>query len=137
MGDINFEKTFGNQAKAATAVKEDRPKANLWLNIGYSVEVDTAEGVEQRFVSLPVGIPLDTMEPLPTNSRNADFAAFQAARNNLHDQFMAVAAKLQPGEEKIIGLGDSGLALQIRRVNQESAPVPTEQNPFVAALSFG
>ena len=95
------------------------------------------EGVEQRFVSLPVGIPLDTMEPLPTNSRNADFAAFQAARNNLHDQFMAVAAKLQPGEEKIIGLGDSGLALQIRRVNEEAAPIAAGNNPFVAALSFG
>ena len=133
---LDFEQIFGSQSKA-TAAKGDRPKAQFWLNIGYPVTVKTEAGEEQRFVSLPTGIPLDTQEALATNSRNAEFAAFQAARNNLHDQFMAVAAKLQPGEEKIIGLGDSGLALQIRRVNEESAPVSTEQNPFVAALSFG
>ena len=133
---LNFEHTFG-KPQATNSSKDDRPKAQFWLNIGYPVTVKTESGEEQRFVSLPTGIPLDTQEALPTNSRNAEFAAFQAARNNLHDQFMAVAAKLQPGEEKIIGLGDSGLALQIRRVNTESAPVSTEQNPFVAALSFG
>ena len=133
---LNFEHTFG-KPQATNSSKDDRPKAQFWLNIGYPVTVKTESGEEQRFVSLPTGIPLDTQEALPTNSRNAEFAAFQAARNNLHDQFMAVAAKLQPGEDKIIGLGDSGLALQIRRVNEESAPVSTEQNPFVAALSFG
>ena len=133
---LNFEHTFG-KPQATNSSKDDRPKAQFWLNIGYPVTVKTEAGEEQRFVSLPTGIPLDTQEALATNSRNAEFAAFQAARNNLHDQFMAVAAKLQPGEEKIIGLGDSGLALQIRRVNVESAPVSTEQNPFVAALSFG
>ena len=133
---LNFEHTFG-KPQANNSSKDVRPKAQFWLNIGYPVTVKTEAGEEQRFVSLPTGIPLDTQEPLATNSRNAEFAAFQAARNNLHDQFMAVAAKLQPGEEKIIGLGDSGLALQIRRVNTESAPVSTEHNPFVAALSFG
>ena len=133
---LNFEHTFG-KPQATNSSKDDRPKAQFWLNIGYPVTVKTEAGEEQRFVSLPTGIPLDTQEALATNSRNAEFAAFQAARNNLHDQFMAVAAKLQPGEEKIIGLGDSGLALQIRRVNEESAPVSTEHNPFVAALSFG
>ena len=133
---LNFEHTFG-KPQANNSSKDDRPKAQFWLNIGYPVTVKTEAGEEQRFVSLPTGIPLDTQEALATNSRNAEFAAFQAARNNLHDQFMAVAAKLQPGEEKIIGLGDSGLALQIRRVNVESAPVSTEHNPFVAALSFG
>lgn len=133
---LNFEHTFG-KLQANNSSKDDRPKAQFWLNIGYPVTVKTEAGEEQRFVSLPTGIPLDTQEPLATNSRNAEFAAFQAARNNLHDQFMAVAAKLQPGEDKIIGLGDSGLALQIRRVNEESAPVSTEHNPFVAALSFG
>lgn len=134
---LNFEHTFG-KPQANNSSKDDRPKAQFWLNIGYPVTVKNGEGVEeQRFVSLPTGIPLDTQEPLATNSRNAEFAAFQAARNNLHDQFMAVAAKLQPGEEKIIGLGDSGLALQIRRVNEESAPVSNGNNPFVAALSFG
>ena len=133
---LNFEHTFG-KPQATNSSKDDRPKAQFWLNIGYPVTVKTEAGEEQRFVSLPTGIPLDTQEALATNSRNAEFAAFQAARNNLHDQFMAVAAKLQPGEDKIIGLGDSGLAIQIRRVNEESAPVSTEQNPFVAALSFG
>ena len=133
---LNFEHTFG-KPQATNSSKDNRPKAQFWLNIGYPITVKTEAGEEQRFVSLPTGIPLDTQEALDTNSRNAMHAAFQAARNNLHDRLMAVAAKLQPGEEKIIGLGDSGLAIQIRRVNEESAPVSTEHNPFVAALSFG
>ena len=133
---LNFEHTFG-KPQATNSSKDDRPKAQFWLNIGYPVTVKNGEGEEQRFVSLPTGIPLDTMEALATNSRNAEFAAFQAARNNLHDQFMAVASQLQPGEEKIIGLGDSGLALQIRRVNEEAAPIAAGNNPFVTALSFG
>lgn len=124
---IDFAKTFGQKAGGD---KRDLPKAQFWLNVGYSVEVDTEEGVENRFVSLPVGIPLDTQEKLPTNSRNQQFAQFQSARNDLMDQILEVAQSLTPGEERILNL-----EIQLRRVNEETV-VSSTNNPFAKKLSI-
>lgn len=129
---INFNKTFGAQSNnVASASKDDRPKSQFWLNIGYDSGVKDDEG-NSRFVSLPAGIPLDeSADPLPTNSRNAEYAAFNAARNDLHDQIMAVAKDLKPGEERMLNL-----SIQLRRVNGEAAPVTREANPFAKNLSL-
>ena len=91
---------------------------------------------ENRFVSLATGIPLDNMERLQTNSRNREFAAFQAARNDLYDQIMDVAKSLEAGESKVIATADNGLAIQIRRINEESVEIPADQNKFGRRLSF-
>ena len=48
---LNFEHTFG-KPQANNSSKDDRPKAQFWLNIGYPVTVKTESGEEQRFVSL-------------------------------------------------------------------------------------
>ncbi len=115
--------------------RSDLPKATSWLNFGYTVEI--ADG-ETRFVSLPVGIPLDTMEPLTINSRNTEFAQFQAARNDVLTQIKEVAASMKPGEERIICVdASSGLAVQLRRVN-DAAPVPAADasNPYAVKLAI-
>ena len=131
MAAIDFNNTFGApKAQSAAAAKSDRPAAQLWLNIGYDSGVVDDNG-ESRFVSLPVGIPLDTMEALPTNSRNQDYARFNAARNDLHDQIMAVAAQLQAGESRVLNL-----QIQLRRVNDAQPDVSAEGNQFVKALSL-
>jgi 2-methylcitrate dehydratase PrpD len=123
---ITFDNTFGKRTQAAQAAAgTERPKAKFWLNIGYPVEYQGEEGIETRFVSLPVGIPLDTQEQLPTNSRNDQFAAFQSARNDLLAQIMSVAESLKSGEEQTLNL-----TIQLRRVNDELAPVKSENNPF-------
>lgn len=110
----------------------DKPKAQFWINVGYSVPVKTAEGAEEtRFVSLATGIPVDTQERLATNSRNAEYAAFQHARNNLHDQIMEAAKKLAPGEERLLNL-----EIQLRRVNEETEPASGEDNLFVKKLAL-
>ena len=71
--------TFGQTNAAATAeTKTAKPKAQFWLNIGY---VANEGSEEEKFISLPTGIPLDTQEPLPTNSSNADFRAMRCAQN--------------------------------------------------------
>lgn len=117
-----------------------KPKADIWMNVGYSVEVDVVEnGVttkESRFVSLPVGIPFDTMELLATTSQNAGFAAFQAARNDLHAQLMQVAKTLQPGEERMVGGIAGGLQIQLRRVATPTAAPAAGTNPFLKALTL-
>lgn len=131
---IDFSKTFGagSNSDAADGKGSTQPKAKLWLNVGYVVQIpSTAEGakagdMEDRFVSLPVGIPVDTMEKLPTNSRNADYANFQAARNDLLDQIMAAAQGLDAGGDAILNL-----QIQLRRVNEERPAVGmTENNQF-------
>lgn len=128
-----FDATFGASKKNTSTKTEDRPAANYWLNIGYPVEVQNEEGVtETRFVSLPVGIPLDNQKLLPTNSRNEGFAQFQSARNDLHAQLMALAEGLAAGEEKMINL-----QIQLRRVNEENtASKPGSGNPFSKKLSL-
>lgn len=104
----------------------DKPKAQFWINVGYEVQVQAGDQLENRFVSLATGIPVDTQEKLATNSRNAEYAAFQAARNNLHDQIMEAASKLKPGEERMLKL-----QIQLRRVNDEVEPASGDDNMFI------
>lgn len=134
---IDFQATFGNKNKNGNVGNsDDRPKAQLWLNIGYQTDVVDDDG-KLKFVSLPVGIPLDTTEPLATTSKSDDFRAFQSARNDLMTQMIDIGKSLGPGEEKIIALGESGLSVQIRRVSVEAAAVPSDKNQFVKKLNFG
>ena len=130
MSGINFPRTFGTSAAPAAAPA--REKALLWLNVGYVSDVKDEDGTN-RFVSLPLGIPVDSMEALPTNSRNQEYAMFQQARNDLLAQIMEVAKGVKPGEAKILNL-----QIQLRRVNDESAsaPVPATGNPFALKIAL-
>ena len=131
----NIQRTFGQFANSATAPAQDKPKAQFWLNIGYDSGVVDENG-ESRFVSLPVGIPLDGMELLNTNSRNKEFAAFQAARNDLYEQIMTAAKSLEPGQSIILGDASEGLQVQLRRVNDDAAPVDMKDNQYARVLKF-
>ena len=51
-------------------------------------------------------------------------------------QILDVAKSLAPGEEKIIAMGDNGLAIQIRRVNEEQAEIPVETNQFARKVAL-
>lgn len=128
---IDFQKTFGSSSNNVSGSgKDERPKAQLWLNIGYDSGVEDDEG-RSRFVSLPTGIPLDTQEKLPVNSRNRDFAAFQSARNDLLEQILKAGANLQPGEERILNL-----QIQLRRVNAEAEQIPASENQFARQIEL-
>lgn len=132
MAKIDFAHTFGQQpaGKNGRQSREDLPKAEFWLNIGYVSNVKDDEG-NDKFISLPMGIPLDTQELLPTNSRNVDYAQMQAARNNLHEQIMKIAAQLQPGDETHLNL-----VVQLRRVNEEAPAVDPANNPYAVGLNL-
>lgn len=126
---IDFNRTFGKSSNNVQS-QETRPKAQYWLNVGYDSGVQDDDG-NTRFVSLPTGIPLDAQEKLPTNSRNQEFAAFQAARNDLLEQIMEVAKSLEPGEERILNL-----QIQLRRVNDDAPEISPEQNQYVKKLAL-
>ena len=124
-----FGSRFNSQAAAAqTPAAEARPKAQFWLNIGYVSDVKDEDG-SYRFVSLSAGIPLDTIDVLPTNSRNANFGYFQQARNELREDLLEMGAKLQPGEEHVFAAEPGALTFQLRRVGDE-VKAPTGHNPF-------
>lgn len=93
--------------------QQDRPKAKVWLNIGYE-----AGG---KFINLPVGLPIDTMEPAPVNGQNVDWVKQRTAQNALLDMLKKLGVELEPGQEQTIAL-----QVRVRRVNEELAVEPAE-----------
>lgn len=123
---------FGSPRSApAAGSNSDLPQAEYWMNIGYMV----GEGDEARFVSLPTGIALDTMRPVKANG-TGEFAQFRAAQNNLHQQILEAAAKLEPGQALLLDGDCQGLQIQIRRRSGEEVTPTDETNKFVSKLSF-
>lgn len=122
-----FNRTFGqvgSQAAApAAASNNDREPTQVWLNVGYEAG--------DRFVSLPLGIPLDGMQPLAVKGKDEDFRDFTVARNDFLGQLNELAAKLEPGEEQILTL-----QVQMRRIEGASeAPTMTSTNKYGINLS--
>ena len=120
-----FAGRFGMLTAGADA-SNDRPEAEVWMNIGY----ETGDK-EYPLVTLPFGIPVDTQTPMKNNSRNPKYAAFVDARNDLLEQIQKMASELAPGDETIIGGLEGGLVIQLRRRAGPAEAVPADENPFV------
>lgn len=115
---------FGAKATAAKGtIVEEKVKSQLWVNVGYSIEV---EG-EQVFVSIPMGIPVDSIKELPINTRNAEFNMLNQARNQLLADIVAASEDLESGESHVLEL-----EVQLRRIDKEPDPLPAgSTNPFL------
>ena len=133
---LKFGEQFGSAAStAASNNREELPKAQTWANIGYPVEYQENGETVRRFVAMPQGIPLDTQKAIDITTRNASFAAFQAACNACLKSIQDTVAALKPGEEHLEPIGETGLDLQFRRVNDApAAPSTGADNPFVRPL---
>lgn len=111
--------------------KDDRPKAQVWLNIGATIQLtnpSTGE-VEDVFLALPQGIPLDTMEPMEVRGTNKNWANMVQAKNWVLEELKKMAEGIEPGGEQIL----EGLQIQVKRVGK--AAVPDEgENPVLAAM---
>lgn len=122
-------------AKTAAAPATARLKAQIWMNLGYEIQVPATDGtMETRFINLPMGLPLDTMEEVATTSTNEVFAAMQIAKNDLLKQLLAAAADLPAGGERIVNL-----QVQMRRVNDAAANVQLTDpavNPFLRKIAL-
>lgn len=118
--------------------QEERPQADIWLNVGYYVPVldDQGNQVDTKFVSLRLGIPIDTMEletVPPPNGNNEDYRALIEAKNALQLQLKEAGSKLAPGQGVPVNL-----ELQLyRRASREHAPIPAEKNPYLRKISIG
>lgn len=118
--------------------QEERPQADIWLNVGYYVPVldDQGNQVDTKFVSLRLGIPIDTMEletVPPPNGNNEDYRALIEAKNALQLQLKEAGSKLAPGQGVPVNL-----ELQLyRRASRENTPIPAEKNPYLRKISIG
>lgn len=114
--------TFGERTGIAAVSTTDQKKASptAWLNIGYETNDE-----DYPFVSLPMGIGVDTMDPVALRGQNADFNEFSAHRNKLLELLQNTAAELAPGESCIINL-----QVQLRRVNDAPTVEAKEDSRF-------
>lgn len=119
---------MNQQKEAATEL----PKSEFWLNVGYEVQTKNEEGHDETvFISLPMGIALDSMKPVKTNSSNKRFTKIQQARNSLADQIMEFCKTLQPGETGNLNLQNSGTP-HCRGATSTAG----DDNEFACKLSF-
>jgi 2-methylcitrate dehydratase PrpD len=113
----NFSRNFGSPAQAQSGQTAEREPTKVWINVG----MRAGEGENERFVSLPKGIPLDDMKAIPLRGTNEDFNAFTAGRNDLLADIKAIAEQLAPGDEAFLSL-----EVQVRRI--------AETNPYRISL---
>lgn len=101
------------------------PEAKLWLNVGYEVTTTNAEDEEvTRFINLPVGIALDTMEELRITGQNEEFAQLRAAQNGLLKALVEAGDAMSPGEEQEVRL-----VVKLRKRN-EAMQINAADNPL-------
>lgn len=105
--------------------KEKKPAPKVWLNPG--IETTDREG-NPIHIGLPIGIGVDTMDPVKVRGRNEDFRALQTQKNELLEAIQAMGEQLSPGEEKTINL-----VCKIRRVDEAPEAVDTDDQ-FKSAL---
>lgn len=119
MSIIDFKTNLpGSQQDTATPT--NKPKPRFWMNIGYlmpSVNSVTGEA-EDLFVSLPFGIPLDTMSLAKVEG--GEFSRRLArTKNAFLAKLMANAQLMEPGAESIVDVGET-FQIRIRRVMEET-----------------
>lgn len=130
MAVLNFNAPASAPAAAGTAAQE-RPKSQIWLNVGVTLPMTQEDGtIEDTFVSLPVGIPIDTTAEVEMRGKNVSWHQMVQAKNHLLNFLKEAGAQLQPGEAHTI----NGLQLELRRSGQPEAPAVGE-NPLLAAMA--
>ena len=124
-----------NKPTQKSTASDAPAKSEFWLNVGYVVSVETDNGAEDSFVSLPFGIPLDNLKPYEINSSSDTFAFLRMAQNNLIEAVLEAAYELDPGESRVISAGDQ-LAVELRRIKDARTDLKKSDNPFLRKLSF-
>lgn len=106
---------------------KDRPKANLWVNVGFIAPTKNKETgeAEELLVSLPVGIPVDVQSRIKLTN-NAEYNKLISGRNALLDQLIEAGEQLKPGESRQINL-----IVHLRRINEEPVADTSGDNPFM------
>lgn len=117
-----LDQIAARQASAQTSARttrtaaQDRPQAKVWMNVGYKIG--------DKFVNLPLGLAIDTMEPVEARGQNEDWIMLQSARNELLKAIQEAGDELKPGEER-----ELPLTVVIRHV-ADPKTIDKENNPL-------
>lgn len=117
--------------KAEAPAAEERAKSQLWANIGLTAKGAGQEG-EDVFISLPYGVPVDTMTPSTVPTKPGYGRNMFNAKNALLTELQAMGADLKPGESIVVQL-----EVQLQRINDVAAAEATDaENPLLQAIKL-
>ena len=116
-------RTSNGRTRPVDANGNPLPQAKLWLNVGYMAG--------DRFISLPLGTPIDTMQPRELRGSSQDFLKLVTAQNKLLEGLQGMIETLNPGDE----IDLPNLIVKIRRTQGEVA-VEGENNYEVDLASL-
>ena len=74
--------------------KSNKPKDNLWINIGLYVTIDG----EKVFVTFPFNLPIEHMQLATVPAKKSPYQTLQLLKNQLLAKTQAKGAELKPGE---------------------------------------
>lgn len=101
----------------------DKSPNLCWLNIGITVPINGAD----KFVSLPLGIPLDALQVKPYKGSNAEYAEIVSVQNQLVTTLLEQFASIPAGESR--KLESKQLQLELRHAAPPSEiPVRSDLN---------
>lgn len=104
---------------------DDRPKAQLYGNIGFPFEVDGQEII----VYFPIGLAIDTMPEMKIQGQNLDWNERCEAMNALLEEFNVIGSQMEAGEEQLF----EGAVLQLKKAGKPAAKSPNG-NSVVSAI---
>lgn len=123
----NVSRLVSNNAASAAETREQKPKAMLWLNVGY-MAVDNAGN--ETFIGLPMGIPLDTQDPVELRGSNEEYLHLQRAKNQLLEDLKSFVGGFDPASDSVL----DGLVVQARRGTAPAEKDEPGSNPYMKSL---
>jgi hypothetical protein len=121
-------------APTADAPSTDRPKAQVWANLGVTLPMKQEDGtMKDTFISAPKGVPFDTMEPMTARGNNVENNQKVEIGNLFMEHWQEWAEEnLAAGEAKVVTI-----EVELRRVNEQGTAGTTAsgaKNPMIAAF---
>jgi len=121
---------FKNETDATSS--NDRTPSQFWMNIGITIPIQKEDGsVEDTHVSLPVGLPLDSMEEQAVKGKSKDWRNLVQAKNGLLRHVKMVAEGLESGDAVVL----DKFTVELRRTPAAQSSEPSIDNPLIGQLS--
>lgn len=95
----------------ATVVAEEREQSVLWLNVGYTCEIDG----EEVFISLPFNLSLDSMKEIKVGKPGSKWSTIASLKNQLLHDLRELILSQNQGEGKVVA------GLEIQALHAEEA----------------
>jgi hypothetical protein len=121
-------------APTADAPSTDRPKAQIWLNIGITLPIKQEDGtMKDTFISIPKGVPLDTMEPMTARGNNVENNQ-KVEIGNMYMEHLQAWAEGELGEGEAQTLTVEVEARRVKGQGTAGTTASGEKNPLIAAF---